>query len=165
LTPAVADRGALDLSPGRSLRTRVAGLFLCLPLLVRLHFDELARQADYPGSDMVPAAAALLSLLTLKLLDKERRSHISDFDCDEALGLFAGLNIPPRSRSPPAPRIAPAAPAGGDCWRAGSGAWRRCCSRPPPPPRSTSTPSRSAAIPPGWIGIICRCAAAPAPAC
>jgi len=26
-----------------------------------------------------PAARALLSLLTLKLLDKERRSHINDF--------------------------------------------------------------------------------------
>src|SRR5262249_4832814 len=96
LMPAIADRGALDLSPGRSLPTRVAGLFLFLPLLVRLRFDELVRQADYPGSGMVPAPAALLSLLTLKLLDKERRSHISDFNFDEATGLFAGLNILPK---------------------------------------------------------------------
>lgn len=45
---------------------------------------------------MVPAVSALLSLLALKLLDKERRSHISDFNFDEALGLFAGLNILPK---------------------------------------------------------------------
>ena len=45
---------------------------------------------------MIPATAALLSLLALKLLDKERRSHISDFNFDEALGLFAGLNVPPK---------------------------------------------------------------------
>jgi hypothetical protein len=45
---------------------------------------------------MVPAPQALLSLLTLKLLDKERLSHIDDFNCDEALGLFAGLNILPK---------------------------------------------------------------------
>lgn len=45
---------------------------------------------------MVPGVRALLSLLTLKLLDKERRSHIGDFDFDEALGLFAGLNILPK---------------------------------------------------------------------
>ena len=64
------------------LRTRVAGLFLFLPLLARLGFDRLVRQADYPGSKMVPADAALLSLLTLKLLDKERRSHIDDFNFD-----------------------------------------------------------------------------------
>jgi hypothetical protein len=45
---------------------------------------------------MIPAVSALLSLLTLKLLDKERRSHISDFNFDVALGLFAGLNILPK---------------------------------------------------------------------
>ncbi|MBV8429654.1 MAG: hypothetical protein JO244_00710 [Solirubrobacterales bacterium] len=45
---------------------------------------------------MIPAPAALLSLLALKLLDKERRSHIDDFNCDEALGLFAGLNVLPK---------------------------------------------------------------------
>ena len=52
--------------------------------------------ADYPGSKMIPATNALLSLLALKLLDKERLSHIDDFNCDEALGLFAGLNILPK---------------------------------------------------------------------
>jgi len=45
----------------------------------------------------VPATSALLSLLALKLLDKERHSHISDFNFDEALGLFAGLNILPKA--------------------------------------------------------------------
>jgi hypothetical protein len=74
----------------------VAGIFLFLPLLARLHFDTVVAQAGYPGSRMVSAAAALLSLLALKLLDKERRSHISDFNFDEALGLFAGLNVPPK---------------------------------------------------------------------
>jgi len=64
--------------------------------LARLGFDALVRRAGYPGSRLVPAPAALLSLLALKLLDKERRSHISDFNFDEALGLFAGLNVLPK---------------------------------------------------------------------
>jgi hypothetical protein len=93
----VADCRGLDLSPGRRLRTRVAGIFLFLPLLARLRFDQIVQRADYPGSEMVPAVAALLGLLTLKLLDKERRSHISDFNFDEALGLFAGLNVLPKA--------------------------------------------------------------------
>jgi len=80
----------------RPLQTRVAGLFLFLPLLARLGFDKLVHTAGYPGSEMVPADAALLSLLTLKLLDKERKSHIDDFNFDEAAGLFAGLNILPK---------------------------------------------------------------------
>ena len=45
---------------------------------------------------MIPSVNALLSLLTLKLIDKERLSHIDDFNCDEALGLFAGLNVLPK---------------------------------------------------------------------
>ena len=94
----MADRQELVLSASAPLRlrTRVAGLFLFLPLLARMGFDKLVRNAGYPGSKKVPADAALLSLLTLKLLDKERRSHIDDFNFDEALGLFAGLNILPK---------------------------------------------------------------------
>ncbi len=79
------------------LETRVAGLFAFWPLLVQLGFDDLVKQAGYPGSDMVPATSALWSLLALKRIDKERRSHISDFNFDEALGLFAGLNILPKA--------------------------------------------------------------------
>lgn len=86
----------MSLTPGRRLRSRVAGIFLFLPLLARLRFDHLVDRAGYPGSQMVPAPCALLALLALKLLDKERRSHIDDFNFDEALGLFAGLNILPK---------------------------------------------------------------------
>jgi hypothetical protein len=81
---------------GRTLRTRVAGIFLFLPLLAKVGFDRLVVEAQYPGSELVPAPAAVLALLALKLLDKERRSHIGDFDFDEALGLFAGLNVLPK---------------------------------------------------------------------
>jgi hypothetical protein len=72
---AVADRRTLSLTPGRCVRTRVAGLFLFLPLLGCVQFDQLVSKADYPGSKRIPATSALLSLLALKLLDKERRSH------------------------------------------------------------------------------------------
>jgi hypothetical protein len=97
-TPEVADRRELVLSASEPLRlrTRLAGLFLFLPLLARLGFDKLVKKAGYPGSDMVPPDAALLSLLTLKLLDKERRSHIDDWNFEQALGLFAGLNVLPK---------------------------------------------------------------------
>jgi hypothetical protein len=94
----VADQRQLVLTVADPLRlrTRVAGLFLFLPLLARLGFHKLVQQAGYPGSKMVPAEAALLSLLTLKLLDKERRSHIDDFNFEQAVGLFAGLNVLPK---------------------------------------------------------------------
>jgi hypothetical protein len=71
-------------------------VFLFLPLLVALRFDQIARTAGYPASDFIPPHSALLSLLLLKLLDKERRSHINDFNFEPALGLFAGLNVLPK---------------------------------------------------------------------
>lgn len=71
-------------------------MFLFLPLLARLRFQDLVQQAAYPGSAMVPPCSALLALLALKLLDKERRSHIDDFNFDPALGLFSGLNVLPK---------------------------------------------------------------------
>ena len=67
-----------------------------LPLLAELGFDKLVLKAGYAGTKMVPADAVLLSLLALKLLRKERLSHIDDYNLDEALGLFAGLNVLPK---------------------------------------------------------------------
>src|SRR5581483_4642079 len=86
----------LSLTTGQRWRTRCAGAFLFLPLLAAVRFDQIVASAGYPGSVCIPAHAALLSLLLLKLLDKERKSHVNDFNFDPALGLFAGLNILPK---------------------------------------------------------------------
>src|SRR5438067_684418 len=56
-----------------------------------LHQRPGARVRD--GSD---TRRFFLEPLALKLRDKGRRSHIDDFNCDEALGLVAGLNVPPK---------------------------------------------------------------------
>jgi len=65
----------LDLSP-RSFRTRVGGLFLFVPLLAPIDLGAVVRQAHLPGSRPIPAAHALRSLLALKLVGKERKSHV-----------------------------------------------------------------------------------------
>ena len=95
-------------------------MFLFLPLLARLGFDELAREAGYAGSRMVPADAALLSLLTLKLLDKERRSHIDDFNFEEAAGLVRRPERPAQEELRHRLLVPHAGPtSSGGCWRAG----------------------------------------------
>jgi hypothetical protein len=95
-TTGVADARALSLAPGRRLRTRVAGWLLFLPWLARVRCAQLASHANAPGSAMVPATSALVSLLVLKRLDKARRRHLNDLNCDEAVDLFAGLHVPPK---------------------------------------------------------------------
>jgi hypothetical protein len=92
---AVADVHALDLAP-RSFRTRAGGLFLFLPVMRDIRLGELVRQAGLPGSAMIPAEQAVRSLLALKLLGTERKSHVMDRVCDQGIALFAGLNAVPK---------------------------------------------------------------------
>ena len=63
---AIADHREFSLAP-RSFPTQLGGLFLLLPLVARCDWPALVRQAGYPGSKMIPATQALLSMLALKL--------------------------------------------------------------------------------------------------
>lgn len=92
---AVADIRHLDLS-ARSFRTPLAGLFLFVPLLAPIDLRPVIEAGPLPGSKMIPAESALRSLLALKLLGKERKSHVMDLVFDEAIALFAGLNVVPK---------------------------------------------------------------------
>jgi hypothetical protein len=92
---ASADVRALDLSP-RSFRTRLGGLFVFVPLMRDLRLPEVVRQAKLPGTAMIPAEQALRTLLALKLLGKERKSHVMGLVNDEGIALFAGLNVVPK---------------------------------------------------------------------
>ena len=45
---------------------------------------------------MIPAEQAVRTLLALKLVGTERKSHVMDLVSDEGLALFAGLNVVPK---------------------------------------------------------------------
>jgi hypothetical protein len=91
----VADVRRLDLSP-RSFRTTLAGLFLFVPLLEGIDLARVVEAGRLPGSQMIPAPQAVRSLLALKLLGAERKSHVMDLVFDPAIALFAGLNVVPK---------------------------------------------------------------------
>ena len=94
-TAEVADVRRLDLSP-RSFRTAAAGLFLFVPLLEGIDLKRVVEAGRLPGSKMIPAEQAVRSLLALKLLGTERKSHVMDLVFDPAIALFAGLNVVPK---------------------------------------------------------------------
>jgi hypothetical protein len=91
----VADVRAVDLSP-RSFRTRVGGLFCFIPLMKQISLASILSPLDLPGSAHIPAEQALRSLLALKLIGKERKSHVMDLVFDRGIALFAGLNVVPK---------------------------------------------------------------------
>jgi transposase len=96
VVPDVADVRTLSLEDGRQFPTKVAGLFLFLPLLLNLDLPRAVAEARLPGSEAIPPLQALLALLVPKPLGKRRASHISDLCDDEGAGLFAGLNVLPK---------------------------------------------------------------------
>jgi hypothetical protein len=95
--PAIADVRDCLLTAGRSFPTKIAGLFLFVPLLLELDFAQAVALAGWPGSQMIGSVQAILALLAGKLLGQRRISHISDLCNDEGAGLFAGLNVLPKA--------------------------------------------------------------------
>jgi hypothetical protein len=96
VVPDIADVRSLSLDDGRRFPTKVAGLFLFLPLLLDLDLPRAVAEAHLPGSEAIPPLQALIALLVPKLLGKRRVSHISDLCDDQGAGLFAGLNVLPK---------------------------------------------------------------------
>jgi hypothetical protein len=92
---AIANIQELDLSP-RSFRTRVGGLFLFVPLMERINLRSVLSKIDLPRSAMIPAEQAVRTLLAMKLIGKERKSHVMDLVFDDGIALFAGLNVVPK---------------------------------------------------------------------
>lgn len=91
----VADVRQLNLEP-RTVRTQFGGLFLFLPFLTQIPLDRILDRAGFPGSQKIPAGAAMRSLLALKLFGSARHSHVMSHVFDEGLALFAGLNVIPK---------------------------------------------------------------------
>ncbi len=80
----------------KTYRTIDGGIFYFLPLLIKLNIHKLVDRAGFPGTKVLSNLNFFLSLLSLKLMDKERLSHTHALSFDAGLGLFAGLNVLPK---------------------------------------------------------------------
>lgn len=78
------------------VKTSYGGIFLFLPLIVDLQLETLFSKIGFYGSRQLPRLNYLMSFLALKLIGKERLSHVSDLNFDYGLGAFAGLNVLPK---------------------------------------------------------------------
>lgn len=90
-----ADARTLSLEP-RTVHTKFGGLFLFLPAMVEMGFDRVIGNCGLPGTNAIPAAHAMRSLLALKLQSTSRHTHVMSAVLDEGLALFAGLNVIPK---------------------------------------------------------------------
>lgn len=75
----------------------VAGVFFFLPYIIESGIVDVVRKCALPGSSLIKAEQACLSMLLLKLIGGERLSHIKQYDRELGFGVFAGLNILPKA--------------------------------------------------------------------
>jgi transposase len=80
-----------------SVPTKHAGLYLLIGELIALDVPGLVKAAGWPSTSQLEACHSVLSLLALKLAGRRRRSHVKNIVHDPALGIFAGLNVLPKS--------------------------------------------------------------------
>jgi len=79
------------------VKTSYGGIFLFIPLIVELQLETLFSKIGFYGSKQLPRLNYLMSFLALKLIGKERLSHVADLNFDYGLGAFAGLNVLPKT--------------------------------------------------------------------
>ena len=78
------------------VKTAYGGVFLFIPMIVDMQLDTIFNQIGFYGSKQIPRLNYLMSFLALKLIGKERLSHVNDLNFDYGLGTFAGLNVLPK---------------------------------------------------------------------
>jgi transposase len=94
---AMADIREVDFKEFANFETEGTALFVLLPTLIEWGLERWVRRAGLPGSKMIPALQSVLSLLSLKLVGKERVSHVMDVCFDQGFALFAGINVMPKT--------------------------------------------------------------------
>ena len=88
-----ADRRQYN-TANHQFHTKFGGLFLFVKDLITTDLEAMV--AHMPGSQQLPAACAIRSLLALKLWGIGRPSHLMPYILDEGPPLFAGLNVLPK---------------------------------------------------------------------
>lgn len=85
-----------NIEPGE-FASKGVGLFLFTRILKDIDVANLVKEAHYPGTKRLSALSTILSFLALKLSDNERLSHVDEVSLDRGYGLFAGLNVLPKT--------------------------------------------------------------------
>lgn len=74
-----------------------AGILMFLGLFRRYKIDTVIARSDYPETSVIGKTASILSFLALKLSNRRRYSSDDTWCMDRGMGLFAGLNVLPKT--------------------------------------------------------------------
>ena len=97
IIPEVAENIDLETCKPFSVDCPIAGVFFFLPYIIESGLLDILKICPLPSSGVIGSVQANLSMLFFKLIGGERLSQIESFDHEPGLGLFAGLNVLPKS--------------------------------------------------------------------
>ena len=80
-----------------SISTKGAGLLCFLPIIKKYGIDTAIENSMYPGTSIIGKLNSILCFLALKLSDFERYGQDDAWCMDRGLGMFAGLNVLPKT--------------------------------------------------------------------
>jgi hypothetical protein len=77
--------------------SRSTGIFTFLPYIRKFGIDQVISNSLYPSTKAISKSSSILSFIALKLSNIKRYSDDDLWFMDRGLGLFAGLNVLPKS--------------------------------------------------------------------
>jgi hypothetical protein len=80
-----------------SFKSASAGILCLIPYLNRYGLDKIIEQSDFPKTKTLDRVNSILSFLALKLSNIRRYSADNLWCMDRGSGLFAGLNVLPKT--------------------------------------------------------------------
>lgn len=87
---------ALNFENG-TFKSSNAGILLFLPIIKHYEIDQVIAQSPYPGTTVINNTSSILCFLALKLANRRRYSSDDTWCMDRGMGLFAGLNVLPKT--------------------------------------------------------------------
>jgi hypothetical protein len=86
----------LELKPEK-FRSSHTGLFAFLPIIYKYGIHRLIERSSFPETSVINKLSSILCFLALKLSNIKRYNHDDIWCMDRGMGLFAGLNVLPRT--------------------------------------------------------------------
>ncbi len=87
----------LDFTPESFAGQNSLGVLSLLPYLQQYGIDKLIEESDYPETSTISRLSSILCFVALKLSNVRRYSADDIWCMDRGLGLFAGLNVLPKT--------------------------------------------------------------------
>ncbi len=95
ITPEIS--AEIDYSFKDSFNSNAAGLFYFWPLISQCGIDKIIQKSGYPETKSISKLSSIMSFLALKISNVRRYSADDLWCMDRGQGLFAGLNVLPKT--------------------------------------------------------------------